>query len=91
MIDMSPVSTFQICGSSSSDQLRKKLAAQGKRLQLLGSDAETANKQYTKYFALSRDRARGSAHNLGWAEYFHYIGPEAPELERYIAENSVPL
>ena len=58
------------------EELRKKLAAQGKRLPLLGGDAETANRQYTKYFALSRDRARGAAHNLAWAEYFHYIGPE---------------
>src|SRR5207248_5032009 len=45
------------------EQLRKRLAVQGKRLPLLGNDAETANRQYTKYFALSRDRARGAAHN----------------------------
>ena len=53
------------------DQLRKRLAAQGKRLPLLGNDADTANRQYTKYFALSRDRARGASHTLPWAEYFH--------------------
>ncbi len=73
------------------EQLRKSLAAQGKRLPLLGNDAETANRQYTKYFALSRDRARGAAHTLQWAEYFHYIGPERPEWDNYIAQNSVPL
>ena|ERR1051325_3962216 len=76
---------------STGEQLRKKLAAEGKRLALLGNDADTANRQYTKYFALSRDRARGAAHNLQWAEYFHYIGPERPAWENYIAQNSVAL
>ena len=76
---------------NSGDELRKKLAAQGKRLPLLGSDAETANRQYTKYFALGRDRARGAAHNLAWAEYFHYIGPEGSEWDKYVVENAVPL
>ena len=73
------------------ERLRRKLAAQGKRLPLLGNDADTANRQYTKYFALSRDRARGAAHNLQWAEDFHYIGPVGSEWDKYIAENAVPL
>jgi hypothetical protein len=73
------------------DELRRKLAAQGQRLPLLGGDAETANRQYTKYFALGRDRARGAAHNLAWAEYFHYIGPEGSGWDKYVAENAVPL
>ena len=71
--------------------LRRRLAAEGKRLPLLGSDAETANRQYTKYFALARDRARGEAHGLDWAEYFHYIGPEESVLDEYIKKNAVPL
>ena len=58
---------------------------------MLGNDADTANRQYTKYFALSRDRARGAAHNLQWAEYFHYIGPDGAEFDNYIAQNAVPL
>ena len=73
------------------EELRNRLAAQGQRLPLLGNDAGTANRQYTKYFALSRDRARGAAHNLQWAEYFHYIGPERPDWDNYIAQNAVPL
>jgi LmbE family N-acetylglucosaminyl deacetylase len=72
-------------------RLRRQLAAKGKRLPLLGADDDTANRQYTKYFALSRDRARGEAHGLGWAEYFHYIGPEPSDLEDYVAKNAVPL
>ena len=71
--------------------LRKRLAAEGKRLPLLGNDAETANRQYTKYFALARDRARGEAHGLEWAEYFHYIGPDESVLDEYIRKNAVPL
>ena len=73
------------------EQLQKRLAVQGKRLPLLGNDADTANRQYTKYFALGRDRARGAPHNLQWAEYFHYIGPEVPEWDNYISQNVVPL
>ncbi|MBI3682598.1 MAG: PIG-L family deacetylase [Acidobacteria bacterium] len=72
-------------------RLRRRLAAQGKRLPLLGNDDDTANRQYTKYFALSRDRARGQAHGLGWAEYFHYIGPEPSDVDEYVAKNAVSL
>jgi LmbE family N-acetylglucosaminyl deacetylase len=72
-------------------RVRARLAAQGKRLPLLGDDDDTANRQYTKYFALSRDRARGPAHGLEWAEYFHYIGPDEDDLESYVARNAVAL
>ena len=72
-------------------RLRQQLAAQGKRLPLLGDNDDTANREYTKYFALSRDRARGQAHGLGWAEYFHYIGPEPSDLDDYVSKNAVPL
>jgi len=43
-------------------QLRKTLAQKGRKLPLLGNDDETANRQYTKTFALGRDRTRGQAH-----------------------------
>ena len=70
---------------------RQKLASQGKRLPLLGNDAETANRQYTKYVALGRDRVRGAAHHLQWAEYFHYIGPDNNDWDTYVSQNAVPL
>lgn len=73
------------------ERWRKRLAAQGKRLPLLGNDDETANKQYTKYVALGRDRARGVPHNLGWAEYYSYIGPDRSDWDNYVAHNAVPL
>jgi LmbE family N-acetylglucosaminyl deacetylase len=71
--------------------LRQRLAREGKRLPLLGDDDDTANRQYTKYFALSRDRARGQAHGLEYAEYFHYIGPDDSPENDYIRKHAVPL
>jgi len=72
-------------------RLRRRLAEEGKRLPLLGSDDDTANREYAKHFALSRDRARGRAHGLQYAEYFHYIGPDESEVQDYVERNAVPL
>ena len=71
--------------------LRRRLAAEDKKLPLLGDDDETANREYTKRFALSRDRTRGRQHGLEYAEYYHYIGPGEPSLQRYVDENAQPL
>jgi LmbE family N-acetylglucosaminyl deacetylase len=71
--------------------LRRRLAAEGRKLPLLGNDDETADRAYTKRFALNQDRIRGRRHGLEYAEYYHYIGPGESELQRYIAENSQPL
>lgn len=72
-------------------RLRQRLAAQGKRLPLLGNNDDTANRQYTKRFALDRDRVRGQAHGMEYAEYFHYIGADESEVESYVQKNAVPL
>lgn len=72
-------------------RLRRRLAGQGRRLPLLGNDDATANREYTRHFALARDRARGQAHGLEYAEYFHYIGPDESDVEAYIQKNAVPL
>jgi LmbE family N-acetylglucosaminyl deacetylase len=72
-------------------RLRRRLASQGKRLPLLGNDDDTANRQYTKQFALSRDRIQGQPHGLAYAEPFHYIGPDESDVEAYVAGNAVPL
>jgi LmbE family N-acetylglucosaminyl deacetylase len=72
-------------------ELRQSLAKKGKRLPLLGNDDDSANRQYTKHFALGRDRARGQAHGLEFAEYFHYIGPDESDVEAYVERHSVPL
>jgi LmbE family N-acetylglucosaminyl deacetylase len=72
-------------------RLRQRLAREGKRLPLLGNDDDTANRAYTKQFALARDRSRGQAHGLEYAEYFHYIGPDESEVDEYVRRNAVPL
>ncbi|HEU0140011.1 MAG TPA: PIG-L family deacetylase [Bryobacteraceae bacterium] len=72
-------------------RLRQRLAQQKKKLPLLGNDDETANREYTRHFALARDRVRGQAHSLEYAEYFHYIGPDESDVDAYVERNAVPL
>ena len=72
-------------------QLRQALAAKGRKLALLGDSDESANRAYTKQFALARDRVRGRAHGLEYAEYFHYVPPDESGVNEYVAKNSVPL
>ncbi|MBI3279237.1 MAG: PIG-L family deacetylase [Acidobacteria bacterium] len=72
-------------------RLRQSLARQGKKLPVLGNDDETANRAYTKRFALHRDRIRGQAHGLEYAEYFHYDPPEESDIGDYVEKNAVPL
>lgn len=82
-------------------RLRARLAAQNRRLPILGDDDETANRQYIKEFLLDLDSARlrsvGSDRELGrrfgleWAEAYYYVGPRANRLDEYIERNAVPL
>lgn len=77
--------------------LRKKLAEQGKYLPLLGQNDIEANRNYIKHFVLDMDsqylrgvpsdRKIGEAYQLGWAERFHYIGPEPSVLPDYLEKN----
>lgn len=71
--------------------LKRELAAEGKKLPILGDTDAEANMAYTKHFALDDDRIRGQEHGLEYAEYFHYIGPGESRLQRYIDENAVSL
>ena len=72
-------------------ELRQKLAAQGRKLPLLGSDDDSANRAYTKEFALARDRSRGQQYGLEYAELFHYIGPDESDVDAYVSKNAVAL
>ena len=78
-------------GGDTGARLRKKLAEQKRKLAILGDDDETANRAYTRQFALERDRTRGRAHGLEYAEYYHHIPPDEPELEDYIEKHATPL
>jgi alkanesulfonate monooxygenase SsuD/methylene tetrahydromethanopterin reductase-like flavin-dependent oxidoreductase (luciferase family) len=72
-------------------RLRRRLAEQGRRLPILGDDDDTANRAYTKHIALRRDRLRGMAHGLQYAELFHYSPADESFEADYIRENSLPL
>jgi LmbE family N-acetylglucosaminyl deacetylase len=72
-------------------KLRARLASQGKRLPLLGNDDETANRQYAKYFALSRDRVRGKQHGMRYAEVYHYVSRDESPVDEYVSRNAVSL
>jgi len=82
-------------------RLRSRLAAQKLRLPILGSDDDTANRQYIKHIVLDydsqhlrgvpSDKEVGRKFGLEWAEAFHYIGPKESMLDRYISEHAVPL
>ncbi len=78
-------------GGDSGSNLRKKLAAEGKKLPLLGDDDKTANFNYTREFVLEQDRINGAKYGLEWAECFHYIGPAPSGLDTYIQKNAVSL
>jgi LmbE family N-acetylglucosaminyl deacetylase len=72
-------------------RLRARLAAEGKRLPMLGGDDATANREYIKQVVLKKDRELGSKYGLQYAEAYHYIGPPtaSEELEELIRRNAV--
>ena len=83
-------------------QLRSALlAAKKRRLPELGSDDGTANREYVRNIVLDADsellrgvpsdREAGRAYGFEWAEPFHYIGPHASRLEKYISDHGQPV
>ncbi len=88
------------CGENGA-RLRAKLAGQKSTLPLLGSDDDTANRQYIKNIVLDydslyqrgvpSDKEMGRRYGLEWAEVFHYIGPRQSQLDRYISDHVVSL
>ncbi len=72
-------------------KLRARLAAEGKRLPMLGDDDASANREYIKQVVLKRDHELGVKYGLQYAEGYHYIGPstEPAELEELIRKNAV--
>jgi LmbE family N-acetylglucosaminyl deacetylase len=88
------------CGENGA-RLRAKLTGQKFTLPLLGSDDDTANREYIKNIVLDydslyqrgvpSDKETGRRYGLEWAEAFHYIGPRQSQLERYISDHAVSL
>ena len=81
--------------------LKARLTARKLRLPILGTDDESANRQYIKQFVLDlfsdelrgipSDKALGARYGLEWAEAFHHVGPRPGTLDEYITKNAVPL
>jgi LmbE family N-acetylglucosaminyl deacetylase len=78
-------------GGNNGARLRKRLAEEGNKLEILGDDDQTANFNYIKEFVLEQDRINGNKFGLDWAECFHYIGPSPSRLDEYIGKHTVPL
>ena len=78
-------------GGENGARLRKRLAKEGKKLEILGNDDETANFNYVKEFVLDHDKINGEKYGLDWAECFHYIGPSPSKLNDYLRENSISI
>ena len=70
--------------------LRERLAADRRRLPLLGDDDVSANRNYVREFVLAQDRETGQRYGLEYAEQFHYIGPAPNRVEEYIRQHAVP-
>lgn len=97
-VDANLVNVSQGPAGQSGAALRKSLEQQGKYLSILGSTDEEANRNYIKNFVLDMDsknlrgvpsdREVGKEYGLGWAERFHYIGPEPSATTEYIRKNA---
>jgi LmbE family N-acetylglucosaminyl deacetylase len=78
-------------GGHHGSQLRAELAKQGKKLDLLGNDDRTADRNYIKEFLLARDRELGKKYGVAYAEAFHYIGPAKSRIDDYVKQHATPL
>lgn len=81
-------------GGNTGSLLRARLAREGRRLPLLGSDDRTADREYARQFLLDEAREYGRANGLEYAERFFYIDERrhAPsKAEEYIEKNAVRI
>lgn len=87
-IDVNLENKAQGPAGESGQRLRARLAADGRRLRLLGDDDRTANREYIRQFVLERDRAAGAPHGLAHAEAFHYIATPPDAVQEYLKKNA---
>jgi LmbE family N-acetylglucosaminyl deacetylase len=100
-VEANLVNVTQGPAGQNGSRVRARLAAQGRRLPILGSSDDSANRLYIKHIVLDydslslrgipSDREVGRPYGLEWAEAFHYIGPPQSKLDQYISENAVAL
>ena len=86
-IDVNLENKAQGPAGESGQRLRARLAAEGTKLPLLGSDDRTANREYIREFVLRRDRDAGAPHGLAYAEAFHYITTPPDAVREYIRQH----
>jgi len=95
------VNVTQGPGGHSGSELRRRLAAKGMKLPILGDDDETADFNYIKHIMLDldsealrltpSDREVGKPFGLEWAERYHYRGPIPSKLDDYIKKSAVRI
>ena len=90
-IDVNRANVTQGPAGENGALLRRRLAAQGKRLPILGDDDESANRGYIREFVLENNRELGRRYGVEYAEAFHYIGPREDKVGAYIEQNAVPM
>ena len=88
-------------GGNAGSLLRKKLAAEGKKLPLLGNDDKSADFSYIKNLMLDKfsetlrgvpsDKKIGEQYGLEWAERFRYFGPHKSNIQDFISKNAVKI
>jgi LmbE family N-acetylglucosaminyl deacetylase len=76
-------------GGDNGARLRRRLAAQGLKLPLLGDDDDSANRAFIREFVLRFNRTLGQKHGLHYAEPYFYIGPEPDIVEEYARQHAV--
>lgn len=90
-IDVNLANVTQGPAGENGARLRDRLAAEGRRLPLLGNDDRTANRNYIREFVLDANREWGRRHGVEYAEPFHHIGPPRDRVQEYVDRNAVPL
>lgn len=89
-IDVNLENVAQGPAGQSGQRLRERLAAEGRRLPMLGDDDRTANRAYIREFVLERDRLAGAAHGLAYAEAFHYVSASADRVDEHVRQHAAP-
>ncbi len=87
-IDVNLENVAQGPAGENGQRLRARLAAEGRRLPLLGDDDRTANREYIRQFVLDRDREAGAPHGLTYAEAFHHIAVPPDAVTEYLRQHA---
>jgi LmbE family N-acetylglucosaminyl deacetylase len=91
------IDAIAICrsqGGASGSQLRQRLAHENKRLPVLGTDDQTADREYIRTFLLTGNKQTGEKYGLDYAERFLYVNNQhsvGSSIDEYIKNNAVSI